>query len=131
MSERPALDSDRFEISVDGSEPMIRYRMKGFWDADCFARFHEAILLEMRRFHSCVKLFDLIGDLTEFPPQPQNLKDARARLVQEARAMVLRKCEVVTSSPLVRLQLSRLSNISTSSSRPKLTRWPGSACDTP
>ena len=110
MSEPGALDSDRFEISVDGSGAMIRYRMKGFWDADSYARFHEAILLEMRKFHSRGEPFDLIGDLTEFPPQLQNLNDARERLAQEARAMGLRKCGVVTSSPLARMQLSRLSN---------------------
>jgi hypothetical protein len=110
MSEPRPLDSDLFEISLDGSGPMIRYRMKGFWDADSYARFHEAILLEMRRFHSRGEPFDLIGDLTEFPPQPQNLNDARERLAQEARAMGLRKCGVVTSSPLSKMQLSRLSN---------------------
>ena len=110
MSEPRPLDCDRFEISVDGSGAMIRYRMKGFWDADSYARFHEAILLEMRKFHSRGEPFDLIGDLTEFPPQPQNLNEARERLAQEARAMGLRKCGVVTSSPLAKMQLSRLSN---------------------
>jgi hypothetical protein len=110
MSEPRPLDSDRFEISVDGSAAMIRYRMKGFWDEDAYARFHAAILLEMRRFHSRGEPFDLIGDLTEFPPQPRNLNDAREMLAQEARAMGLRKCGVVTSSPLVKMQLSRLSN---------------------
>jgi hypothetical protein len=110
MSERRASDSDLFEVSVDGSGAMIRYRMKGFWDEDIYARFHEAILFEMRRFHSRAERFDLLGDLTLFPPQPKNLNDARERLVQEARAMGLRKCGVVTSSPLVKMQLARLSN---------------------
>jgi hypothetical protein len=110
MSEPGALDTDRFEISVDGSRAMIRYRMKGFWDADSYASFHEAILLEMRKFHFRGELFDLLGDLTEFPPQPQNLNDARERLAQEARAMGLRKCGIVASSPLVKMQLSRLVN---------------------
>jgi hypothetical protein len=84
--------------------------MRGFWDEASYARFHEVILLEMRKFHSRGEPFDLIGDLTEFPPQPQNLNEARERLAQEARAMGLRKCGVVTSSPLARMQLSRLSN---------------------
>jgi hypothetical protein len=105
-----ASDSDRFEISVDGSEAMIRYRMKGFWDEAIYARFHEAILFEMRRLHLRGTPFDLLGDLTEFPPQPRHLSDARERLVQDARAMGLRKCGVVTSSQLVKLQLGRLSN---------------------
>src|SRR6185503_3693927 len=107
MSEPRASDSDRFDISVDGSGSMIRYRMKGFWDADSYARFHEAILLEMRKFHSRGGPVDLLGDLTALPPQPQNLNDARERLAQEARALGLRKCGVVASSPLVKLQLSR------------------------
>src|SRR4051812_39848767 len=110
MSEPRPFDSDRFEISVDGAGALIRYRMKGFWDADCYARFHEAIMLEMRKFRSRGESFDLIGDLTEFPPQPQNLNDARELLAREAKAMGLRKCGVVTSSPLVKMQLGRLSN---------------------
>jgi stage II sporulation SpoAA-like protein len=110
VSNMHAAEGDRFEISLDGAEPMIRYRMRGFWDEDVYARFHQAILQEMRKFHSRGAPFDLLGDLTEFPPQPRNLNDARERLVQEARAMGLRKCGVVTSSPLVKMQLSRLSN---------------------
>ena len=68
------------------------------------------MMLEMRKFHARGEPFDLLGDLTLFPPQPQNLNDAREKLVQDARAMGLRKCGVVTSSPLVKMQLSRLSN---------------------
>lgn len=110
MSEPAASGSGHFEISVDGSRPLIRYRMKGFWDEGVYARYSEAMLLEMRRFSLRGEPFDLLGDLTEFPPQPLNLNDARERLSQEARAMGLRKCGVVTSSQLVKLQLSRLSD---------------------
>jgi hypothetical protein len=106
----PRTDSTRFEISVDGSRPMIRYRMMGFWDEGIYAQYHQAILLEMRRFHSRGQVFDLLGDLTEFPPQPQKLNDARETLAQEARALGLRKCGVVTPNSIVKMQLSRLSN---------------------
>ena len=34
MSEKRASDSSLFEISADNSGTMIRYRLKGFWDAD-------------------------------------------------------------------------------------------------
>src|SRR4051812_18377668 len=60
--------SGHFEISADVSRPLIRYRMKGFWDDDVYARYSEAMLLEMRRFSLRGEPFDLLGDLTEFPP---------------------------------------------------------------
>jgi len=110
VNDPTASDSKLFEISPDGSRAMIRYRMTGFWDESSYARFHDAILLEMRKFHARGALFDLLGDLTEYPPQPQKLNDARERLVQEARAMGLRKCGVVTANSIVKLQLSRLSS---------------------
>ena len=110
MEEPRTADSTQFEISVDGARPMIRYRMTGFWDEGIYALFHASILLEMRRFHARGQPFDLLGDLTGFPPQPQKLNDARETLAQEARALGLRKCGVVTPNPIVKMQLSRLSN---------------------
>ena len=110
MSDSPASESDLFEIAVDPSRPRIRYRMKGYWDEAVFARFQEAFLVEMRKFHARGEAFDLIGDLTEFPTQPQKLNDAREQLVHEAIALGLRKCGVVTGSQLVRMQLGRLAN---------------------
>ena len=104
------MDESLFEISADAARPMIRYRMRGLWDESSYGRFREAMLLEMTRFHYRGERFDLLGDLTEFPPQPRNLNDAREKLVQEARALGLRKCGVVTGSQLVKLQLGRLSN---------------------
>lgn len=110
MNAPRALDSAHFEIALDVTRPMIRYRMTGFWDETVYARFHQAILLEMRRFHTRGAAFDLLGDLTDFPPQPKTLNDARERLAQEARAMGLRKCGVVTPNSIVKMQLGRLSN---------------------
>lgn len=110
MSDPRRSDSEPFEISVVGTRPMIRYRMAGLWDEDIFARFRRAFLLEMRKFHARGEAFDLLGDLTEFPPQPQKLNDAREELVQEAKALGLRRCGVVTGSQLVKLQLGRLSD---------------------
>ena len=110
MSDSPPSESDLFEIAVDPSRPRIRYRMKGYWDEAVFARFQEAFLVEMRKFQARGETFNLIGDLTEFPPQPQKLNDAREMLVQQAIAMGLRKCGVVTGSQLVKMQLGRLSN---------------------
>ena len=110
MSDLRQSDFDPFEISVARSRPMIRYKMRGFWDEGSYAQFHRAIMLEMRKFHARGEPFDLIGDLTEFPPQPQKLNDARELLAQEARAMGLRKCGVVTPNPIVKMQLGRLSN---------------------
>ncbi|RYE03272.1 MAG: hypothetical protein EOP61_05375 [Sphingomonadales bacterium] len=110
MAVSHASDSTHFQISLDGTRPMIRYAMTGFWDADIYARFHQAMLREMGKFHSRGESFDLLGDLTDFPPQPQTLNDARERLVQEAKATGLRKCGVVAPNPIVKMQLSRLSN---------------------
>ena len=110
MGEPRASDATHFEISLDGARPMIRYAMMGFWDADIYAQFHQAMLREMGKFHSRQAPFDLLGDLTNFPPQPQTLNDAREQLVQEAKAMGLRKCGVVTPNSIVKIQLSRLSN---------------------
>jgi len=110
MNDPSASDSKRFELKVDGSRAMIRYRMTGLWDEATLDQFHDAILNEMRKFRSHRKPFDLLGDLTDFPPQPQKLNEKRETLVQEAVAMGLRKCGVVTNSPLVKLQLSHISN---------------------
>src|SRR5947209_14427561 len=110
MSDPSASESNLFEVSLDPSRAMIRYRLKGYWDENSYARFHEAMLFEMRKFNFRKEPFDLLGDLTQFPPQPQNLNDARERLVHEARALGLRKCGVVTGSQLVKMQLSRLSD---------------------
>ncbi|WP_157073674.1 hypothetical protein [Sphingomonas soli] len=110
MDAPQASDSTYFDIRIDGTGSMIRYAMKGFWDAAIYARFHQAILREMSKFHSRGEPFDLLGDLTDFPPQLQTLNDARERLVEEAKAMGLRKCGVVTPNPIVKMQISRLSN---------------------
>ena len=105
-----ASDSSLFNVTFDGSRPMIRYRMAGLWDEDIFARFHDECLLHMRRFHLRGEPFDLLGDLTEFPTQPAKLNERRERLVHEAIALGLRKCGVVTNSQLVKMQLGRLSS---------------------
>ena len=110
MNDPRVSDSSPFELSIDGSRPMIRYRMTGLWDEATFARFHEEFLLHMRKFHVRGEPFDLLGDLTEFPTQPAKLNEARERLVHEAIALGLRKCGVVTSSQLVKMQLGRLSS---------------------
>ena len=110
MNEPQAAEPARFEISLDSARPMIRYRTIGFWDEDIYARFHQAMVGEMRKFHARGAPFNLLGDLTGFPPQPQTLNDARERLVNEARALGLRKCGVVTPNSIVKMQLSRLSN---------------------
>ena len=89
---------------------MLRYRMAGLWDEATFARFHETFLLHMRRFHLRGEPFDLLGDLTQFPAQPAKLNEMREALVQDAISLGLRKCGVVTSSQLVKLQLARLSS---------------------
>ena len=110
MNEPQAAEPARFEISLDATRPMIRYKTIGFWDEDIYARFHQAMVGEMRKFHARGAPFNLLGDLTGFPPQPQTLNDARERLVHEARALGLRKCGVVTPNSIVKMQLSRLSN---------------------
>jgi hypothetical protein len=110
MNDPRAPDSGLFSFSVDGSRPMIRYRMSGLWDEAIFARFHEEFLLHMRKFHLRGEPFDLLGDLTAFPTQPAKLNERRERLVHEAIALGLRKCGVVTSSQLVKMQLGRLSS---------------------
>lgn len=110
MDESRASGSGHFDIARDSTRPMLRYRMMGFWDEAIYAQFHQAILLEMRKFHARREPFDLLGDLSEFPPQPKTLNDAREALAQEARALGLRKCGVVTPNPIVKMQLSRLSN---------------------
>ena len=110
MNEPRASDSSPFEFSVDGARAMIRYRMTGLWDEAIFARFHEEFLLHMRKFHVRGEPFDLLGDLTEFPTQPAKLNEKREKLVREAVGLGLRKCGVVTTSQLVRMQLGRLSS---------------------
>ena len=110
MNDPRASDSSPFEISIDSSRPMIRYRMAGLWDEATFALFHEACLLHMRKFNVRGEPFDLLGDLTEFPTQPAKLNERREMLVHDAIALGLRKCGVVTNSQLVRMQLGRLSS---------------------
>ena len=103
-------DSSPFDFSFDGSRPMIRYRMTGLWDEAVFDQFHEQFLFHMRKFQLRGEPFDLLGDLTGFPTQPAKLNERRERLVHEAIALGLRKCGVVTSSQLVKMQLGRLSS---------------------
>jgi hypothetical protein len=110
MNDPRASDSSPFEISIDSSRPMIRYRMAGLWDEATFALFHEACLLHMRKFNVRGEPFDLLGDLTEFPTQPAKLNERREMLVHDAIALGLRKCGVVTNSQLVKMQLGRLSS---------------------
>ena len=64
----------------------------------------------MRKFHARGEPFDLLGDLTLFPTQPAKLNERREMLVHEAIALGLRKCGVVTTSQLVKMQLGRLSS---------------------
>ena len=110
MNDPRASDSSLFSFSVEGSRAMIRYRMTGLWDEAIFARFHEAFLLHMRKFHLRGEPFDLLGDLTAFPTQPAKLNEKREMLVHDAIALGLRKCGVVTNSQLVKMQLGRLSS---------------------
>ena len=110
MNDPRASDSSLFKFSVDGSRAMIRYRMAGLWDEAIFARFHEAFLFHMRKFHARGEPFDLLGDLTEFPTQPAKLNERREMLVHDAIALGLHKCAVVTNSQLVKMQLGRLSS---------------------
>ena len=110
MNEPHAAEPVRFDIAPDGTRVMLRYRMMGFWDEAIYNQFHQAILIEMRKFHARGARFDLLGDLTDFPPQPQTLNDARETLAQEARALGLRKCGIVTPNTIVKMQLGRLSN---------------------
>ena len=110
MNVARASDPSPFDFSIDGSRPMIRYRMAGLWDEAIFDRFHEEFLLHMRKFHVRGEPFDLLGDLTEFPTQPAKLNERREMLVHEAISLGLRKCAVVTNSQLVKMQLGRLSS---------------------
>lgn len=110
MSDPRASDPELFSFSVDSTRPMIRYRMSGLWDESMFDRFREEFLMHMRRYHLRGEPFDLLGDLIQFPTQPARLNERREMLVQEAIALGLRKCAVVTSSQLVKMQLGRISS---------------------
>jgi hypothetical protein len=98
-----------FSVSTDFAAGLLYYKLTTLWDRETYRQFHDAMVLEMSRFRNIGRSFCLIGDLTEFPPQPQELNDMRAELVVVAKSMGMRKCAVVYANSITKMQLGRLS----------------------
>jgi hypothetical protein len=109
MANPAPIDISVFNVSTDFNAGLIYYKLTKLWDRETYRLYHEAMVLEMSRFRNLGRSFCLIGDLTDFPPQPQDLNDMRAELVVVARSMGMRKCAVVYANPIVKMQLGRLS----------------------
>lgn len=99
-----------FTLSVDFAGRLIRYKFSSVWDLDTYQRYKQAALTEMRKFKATSTPFDMLGDLTEHPPQPQFLNHEREEMVRLTGDMGLRKCAIIVSSAISRLQLSRLTS---------------------
>lgn len=109
MANPAPLDLSVFTISTDFNAGLVYYKLTKLWDRETYRAFHEAMVLEVSRFRNVGRSFCLIGDLTEFPPQPQELNDMRAELVVVAKSMGMRKCAVVYSNSITKMQLGRIS----------------------
>ena len=109
MANVDPIDPSVFTISCDFNAGLLYYKLTKLWDKETYRMYHEAMVLEMGRFRNVGRSFCLIGDLTEFPPQPQELNDMRAELVVVAKSMGMRKCAVVYSNSITKMQLGRLS----------------------
>ena len=109
MEISPLSSPPVFTVSTDFAAGLLYYKLTSLWDRETYRRYHDAMVLEMGRFRNVGRSFCLIGDLTEFPPQPQELNEMRAELVTVARSMGMRKCAVVYSNPITKMQLGRLS----------------------
>ncbi|MEO9132811.1 MAG: hypothetical protein ABI240_16625 [Sphingomonas sp.] len=109
MANPSPVDLSVFKISTDFPAGLVYYKLTKLWNKETYRAFHEAIVLEAGRFRNLGRSFCLIGDLTEFPPQPQELNDMRAELVVVAQSMGMRKCAVIYSNPITKMQLGRLS----------------------
>ncbi|GAA0326360.1 hypothetical protein GCM10009087_40840 [Sphingomonas oligophenolica] len=109
MENAPLADQQVFSIATDFPGGLVYYKLTRLWDKETYRQYHDAMVIEMSRFRNIGRSFCLIGDLTEFPPQPQNLNDMRAELVVVARSMGMRKCAVIYSNPITKMQLGRLS----------------------
>jgi hypothetical protein len=109
MTKPDPIDLSVFTISTDFPGGLVYYKLTKLWDRETYRAFHEAMVLEVSRFRNVGRPFCLIGDLTEFPPQPQELNGMRAELVVVAKSMGMRKCAVVYSNSITKMQLGRLS----------------------
>jgi hypothetical protein len=109
MANAALADPSVFTISTDFEAGLVYYKLAKLWDAEILRQFHDAMVMELNRFRNLGRSFCLLGDLTDFPPQPKELNEMRAELVVVARSMGMRKCAVVYANPIVKLQLSRLS----------------------
>ena len=98
-----------FTITTDFNAGLVYYKLTKLWDRETYRAFHEAMVLEVSRFRNVGRSFCLIGDLTDFPPQPKELNDMRAELVVVAKSMGMRKCAVVYSNSITKMQLGRIS----------------------
>lgn len=101
----PAL----FSISTDFDAGLIRYKVTKLWDRETWHLYEEAVLAEMKKFHAAGRTVDVLGDVTEFPPQPQFLNDLRAKMIFAARDLGMRKCAVIGANAIVKMQMDRLS----------------------
>jgi len=109
---QPAASSPQFRITTDRARRLIRYKLTGLWDIETFARYERAMDAEIRSLQAMGLSFDMIGDLTNFPTQPQFLNELRQEMIRKAKAKGLRKCAIIATSSLVKLQVGRLSDAS-------------------
>jgi hypothetical protein len=109
MTNQSSVDLSVFTITTDFNAGLVYYKLTKLWDRETYRAFHEAMVLEMSRFRNVGRSFCLIGDLTDFPPQPKELNDMRAELVVVAKSMGMRKCAVVYSNSITKMQLGRIS----------------------
>jgi hypothetical protein len=102
-------DANLFTIWVDPNARLVRFKVAKLWSKEIFDCFNQALFVELKKLQDTGLSFDMIGDLTQFPPQPQFLNEGRQDVYKMMKEMGLRKRALIVVSVLAKHQTDRLS----------------------
>lgn len=117
------MDAQKNEQFVGGDEPAgyhlvcltpshrLSVELWGNWKDQALSdNFKRQVLICMTRLQAEGE-WDVFGDLTRFPVQPEVIFDLISNLMREATKRKVRRVAVVHNSPIIRLAIGRLAKV--------------------